>query len=45
MRICPTIRLEDVASLRLSQPLLLQQLFKKYQGIGFNAWVKPPENG
>ncbi|EQB5599699.1 helix-turn-helix transcriptional regulator, partial [Salmonella enterica] len=33
------LRLEDVASHVYLSPYYFSKLFKKYQGIGFNAWV------
>ena len=33
------LRLEDVASHVFLSPYYFSKLFKKYQGIGFNAWV------
>ena len=36
------LRLEDVASHVYLSPYYFSKLFKKYQGIGFNAWVNQP---
>lgn len=33
------LRLEDVAAHVYLSPYYFSKLFKKYQGIGFNAWV------
>ena len=36
------LRLEDVAAHVYLSPYYFSKLFKKYQGIGFNAWVNRP---